>query len=103
MMCRHCALAREHVCLDLGFAPPSNNYLSPGDMLAPEIYFPLKLFVCERCWLVQTEDYPREGELFRADYAYFSSVSTSWLGHAALYVDMITNRLNLNAHSLVVE
>lgn len=103
MNCRHCETPLEHVFLDLGFAPPSNAYLSAADLRAPEQYFPLKLFVCDQCWLVQTEDYSRSDELFTKDYAYFSSVSTTWLAHARSYVDMITTRLGLNAYSFVIE
>ena len=69
MKCRHCGKALQHQFLDLGFAPPSNAYLNPEDLHAPELYFPLKLHVCDRCWLVQTEDYSRSDELFTADYA----------------------------------
>ena len=103
MNCRHCANPLEHVFLDLGFAPPSNAYLSPADLNKPERYYPLKLFVCEHCWLVQTEDYTQADELFSDDYAYFSSVSQSWLAHAAGYTDMITKRLGLNKQSHVIE
>ncbi|MDP2035608.1 MAG: class I SAM-dependent methyltransferase [Polaromonas sp.] len=103
MNCRHCSAPLEHVFLDLGFAPPSNAYLSAADLQAPEKYFPLKLFVCNKCWLVQTEDYSRSDELFTKDYAYFSSVSTTWLAHARSYVEMITARLGLGAGSFVIE
>ena len=103
MNCRHCAKPLEHVFLDLGFAPPSNAYISPADLNKPERYYPLKLFVCEHCWLVQTEDYTQADELFSDDYAYFSSVSQSWLAHAAGYTDMITKRLGLNKQSHVIE
>lgn len=103
MNCRHCSAPLEHVFLDLGFAPPSNAYLSAADLQAPEQYFPLKLFVCNKCWLVQTEDYSRSDELFTKDYAYFSSVSTTWLAHARSYVEMITARLGLGAGSFVIE
>ena len=103
MKCRHCHEPLQHVFLDLGFAPPSNAYLSAADLLAPERYFPLKLFVCDHCWLVQTEDYAQADELFRADYAYFSSISQSWLEHAARYVRMISARLALGKDSLVME
>lgn len=103
MNCRHCNSALEHVFLDLGFAPPSNAYLNGDALLQPELYFPLKLFVCEHCWLVQTEDYSRADELFSHDYAYFSSVSKSWLDHAASYAQMITKRLNLGKESFVIE
>jgi SAM-dependent methyltransferase len=101
--CRHCAHSLQHVFLDLGFAPPSNAYLTAADLRAPETYFPLKLFVCERCWLVQTEDYARADELFRSDYAYFSSTSRLWLDHAARYCQQISERLRLGSASHVVE
>ncbi len=103
MNCRHCAHPLEHVFLDLGFAPPSNAYLSQADLSKSERYYPLKLFVCEHCWLVQTDDYTEADELFSDDYAYFSSVSQSWLAHAAGYTDMITKRLGLNKQSHVIE
>jgi SAM-dependent methyltransferase len=101
--CRHCRNPLRHVFLDLGFAPPSNAYLSVEDLTRPERYFPLKLFVCDQCWLVQTEDHARADELFPADYAYFSSTSSTWLEHAARYAAMIRERLALNAGSWVIE
>lgn len=103
MNCRHCHNPLEHVFLDLGFAPPSNAYLTAVDLKSPERYFPLKLFVCEHCWLVQTEDYAQADELFNSDYAYFSSVSQGWVAHAARYVDTITRLLNLGKDSFVIE
>lgn len=103
MNCRYCHTPLEHVFLDLGFAPPSNAYLNAERLLAPEVYFPLKLFVCHHCWLVQTEDYCRAEELFTSDYAYFSSVSSSWLAHAASYSSMIRERLSLDSSSFVIE
>ena len=57
MKCRHCGTPLAHTFLDLGFAPPSNAYLSAGDLHKPEVYYPLKIKVCDQCWLVQTEDY----------------------------------------------
>lgn len=103
MNCRHCANPLSHVFLDLGCAPPSNNYLSSDALGRPEAVYPLRLFVCERCWLVQTEDFARREELFASDYAYFSSTSRSWLEHAAHYVEMITKRLGLGPSSFVIE
>ena len=103
MNCRHCNTALEHVFIDLGCAPPSNAYLTAADLSAPELYFPLKLFVCSRCWLVQTEDYAGAKELFRNDYAYFSSVSQTWLDHAARYASMISRKLQLDSKSFVIE
>jgi hypothetical protein len=103
MKCRNCDQPLHHVFLDLGYAPPSNAYLSASDLNKPERYYPLKLFVCEHCWLVQTEDYAQADELFTHNYAYFSSISQSWLNHAERYTDMITKRLGLNKSSQVIE
>ena len=103
MKCRFCDEQLIHPFIDLGTAPPSNAYLSKEDLSQPELYYPLKLFVCHRCWLVQTEDYAKANELFRPDYAYFSSVSTSWLDHAAQYSAMICDRLQLDNSSFVIE
>jgi hypothetical protein len=101
--CRHCQAYLQHVFIDLGFAPPSNDYLNAEDLHAPEKYFPLKIFICDSCWLAQTEDYSTAGELFRKDYAYFSSTSADWLAHAQAYCSMITQRLSLSSHSFVIE
>ncbi len=103
MKCRHCSSSLEHVFLDLGFAPPSNAYLSRKELHTSEIYLPLKVFVCDNCWLVQTEDYSCSEELFTKDYAYFSSISSSFLEHASNYCKMIIQRLNLNEKSFVIE
>jgi SAM-dependent methyltransferase len=89
--------------LDLGTAPPSNAYLRPEQLHAPELWFPLRLLVCETCWLVQTEDYAGREALFTNDYAYFSSYSSSWLAHAARYVEAMRERLGLGPQSCVVE
>ena len=103
MKCRHCHTPLEHVFLDLGFAPPSNAYLSKDQLQQAEVYLPLKLFVCDQCWLVQTEDFTQADDLFRYDYAYYSSTSSSWLAHAAKYVTHITERFGLGSQSFVVE
>lgn len=103
MRCRHCDTSLEHSFVDLGFAPPSNAYLDTEDLSSPETHYPLRVKVCHRCWLVQTEDYTRAEELFSAEYAYFSSTSTSWLEHAATYAGMITKRLKLGSENFVVE
>jgi SAM-dependent methyltransferase len=103
MKCRHCCEPLQRTFLDLGFAPPSNSYLSEAELSAPEIYFPLKLKVCENCWLVQTEDYAQADLFFSKDYAYFSSTSTSWLEHAAAYSKAMIERLGLGTDSFVIE
>jgi hypothetical protein len=102
MSCRHCGAPLEHVFLDLGYAPPSNAYRDAGSLKAPELTFPLKLYVCDRCWLVQTEDYARADELFDSEYAYFSSTPPTWLD-AARYFEMARARFALDARSFVIE
>jgi hypothetical protein len=82
MNCRHCAQPLEHVFLDLGFAPPSNAYLTADDLHAPETWYPLKLYVCAHCWLVQTEDYARADELFRRTTPISHPPPATWLAHA---------------------
>ncbi|WP_082963783.1 class I SAM-dependent methyltransferase [Mycobacterium sp. 852002-51961_SCH5331710] len=103
MKCRHCDALLRNTFIDLGFAPPSNAYLVTEDLSKPEVYYPLRVKVCERCWLVQTEDYALADELFSADYAYFSSTSSGWLIHAATYASMITERLRLGSDAFVIE
>jgi len=103
LKCRHCAAELERVCLDLGSAPPSNAYLSDATLRAPELWYPLRLLVCERCWLVQTEDHAGREALFGDDYAYFSSFSSSWLAHAEAYVQAMRERFGLSSASLVSE
>jgi len=101
--CRHCGTPLTHTFLDLGFAPPSNAYLTKEDLSKPEKYYPLNIKVCDQCWLVQTEDYAQADELFSPDYAYFSSTSSGWLEHAKRYSQQMTEMLNLDSDSHVVE
>ncbi|WP_300156645.1 class I SAM-dependent methyltransferase [Solidesulfovibrio sp.] len=103
MNCRNCRTPLREVFLDLGSAPPSNAYLTEAALRTPETAFPLRLFVCHNCFLVQTEDYAGAEALFTPDYAYFSSVSSSWCAHAARYAAMIRELLGLGPDSLVVE
>lgn len=103
MKCRHCSTDVELPFLDLGTSPPSNAYLSKAQLAAPEIWFPLRLLVCTECWLVQTEDHAGREALFTDDYAYFSSVSRSWLAHAERYVGEMSDRFSLSDANMVVE
>lgn len=103
MKCRHCGLLISLPFLDLGSAPPSNAYLSKIDLNGPETWFPLRLLVCENCWLVQTEDHAGREALFTQNYAYFSSYSSTWLAHAQHYVSEMVERFHLDKHSRVVE
>lgn len=103
MKCRHCSSELKLPLVDLGSAPPSNSYLTEQTLHAPEKWFPLRVLVCEECWLVQTEDFAQANELFDADYAYFSGFSTSWLAHCERYVIDIVETLGLDSSSHVVE
>ncbi len=103
MKCRHCGAELALPLIDLGSAPPSNAYLTEQTLRAPEKYFPLRVLVCTECWLAQTEDYAGADELFSADYAYFSSYSTTWLQHAGRYIADMVERFNLNVASHVIE
>jgi len=103
MKYRHCGTEISFTLIDLGTAPPSNAYLTQDGLHAPEKWFPLRVLVCENCWLVQTQDFAQANELFDADYAYFSSFSSSWLAHAERYVAKMSSELRLGESSHVVE
>jgi SAM-dependent methyltransferase len=103
MQCRHCGHTLQHPFLDLGSAPPSNAYLTKEALSAPEMWFPLRVLVCDQCWLVQTEDHAGREALFSKDYAYFSSFSSSWLAHSERYVENMVSRFGLGKESCVVE
>lgn len=103
MKCRHCTSELKLPMVDLVSAPPSNAYLTEQTLRAPEKWFPLRVMVCEECWLVQTEDFSRADELFDADYAYFSGFSSSWLAHSERYVSEMIARFSLGNQSHVVE
>lgn len=103
MKCRHCQSEDMGPFLDLGTAPPSNSYVRPADLGGPELWYPLVIRVCNNCRLVQTEDFASRETFFSESYAYFSSFSTSWLGHAEAYVAAMVERFGLNSASRVVE
>ena len=91
MNCRHCKKFLKHIFLDLGSTPPSNAYLNKNDLSKPENNYPLKVYVCEKCWLVQTKDVVNKKIFFNNHYPYFSSTSSSWVQHAKKYVNKICN------------
>ncbi len=103
MNCRGCGACLSLPLIDLGTSPPSNAYLRAEQWDQAEQWVPLKVQVCQQCWLVQTEDYTRADHLFDADYAYFSSFSSTWLQHARDYVAQMVERFGLDARSRVVE
>ena len=103
MKCRHCQHLLTLPFIDLGAMPPSNAYPASLEQCAQEKSYPLKVWVCENCWLVQTEDYNKAAELFTADYAYFSSTSTTWVAHAQRFADQAITQLSLSSNSFVLE
>jgi 2-polyprenyl-3-methyl-5-hydroxy-6-metoxy-1,4-benzoquinol methylase len=103
MNCRGCATPLALPLIDLGTSPPSNAYVRVDQLEQSEQWVPLKVAVCQQCWLVQTEDYTSADSLFDAEYAYFSSFSSTWLTHAERYVSEMVERFGLTADSRVVE
>jgi 2-polyprenyl-3-methyl-5-hydroxy-6-metoxy-1,4-benzoquinol methylase len=100
--CRFCGTPLAHTFLDLGATPPANRYLDPGDLRKPEPYFPLQVYVCGSCFLVQLEAVCAPEDLF-GDYAYFSSYSNAWLRHAEAYVEQVIGRFGIGPRHQVVE
>ena len=103
MKCRYCSNNLNHEFVDLINTPPSNSYLFQDELNEPETYFPLKVFVCENCFLVQVDEYKKSDEIFNKNYAYFSSYSRTWLEHSKKYTDYIIQRFGYNEQSLVIE
>ncbi len=103
MHCRYCKTELKHVFIDLVNAPPSNSFLSGDQLNDPEVFYPLKVFTCHRCFLVQIDEYKKSNAIFNHEYVYFSSYSTSWLAHSKSYSDLMTERFGLDGRSLVVE
>jgi SAM-dependent methyltransferase len=101
--CRHCGAPLHHEVIDLGHQPPSNAYLTADQLLKPEVTYPLKVYLCTQCWLMQLPAHAAAAELFTADYAYFSSTSSSWCAHAERFVTSAIQRLGLTVDSQVVE
>ena len=100
--CRFCSASLRTMMVDLGMSPLANAYLTAEQLHQMEPFYPLRVYVCERCWLVQLEAFTAPESIF-SDYAYFSSYADSWLQHAKAYVAMAVERFSLNATSHVVE
>jgi hypothetical protein len=101
--CRSCGASLTSVLVDLGMTPISNAFIRADHASFGERFYPLKSFVCDRCWLVQLEDFESPETHFHADYVYFSSFSDSWLAHARSFVEKAVKRLALGAKSRIVE
>lgn len=101
--CRHCGNDLSLKLISLGLSPVANDYVEPAAYMKAEPFYPLEAFVCGECRLVQTRDLLAASDIFRADYAYFSSHSSSWLDHASTYVNYMSERFHLGANSRHVE
>jgi SAM-dependent methyltransferase len=100
--CLFCGAPLRHVFIDLGMSPLCESYVPEEKLNSMEPFYPLTVYVCEKCYLVQLHEYVSPADIF-TEYAYFSSYADSWVQHAKNYTDMITERLGLNAKSFVVE
>lgn len=104
MKCRHCKKKLKHCFVDLGTAPPSNSYLNKTQLDSHEKYYPLKVFVCGNCWLVQVIDYAGRDIFFNEFYPYFSSISSSFIEHSRKYVEYVIKRFDLKTNkSKIIE
>lgn len=100
--CRFCETPLRHTFADLGMSPLANSYLKPAQLQQMEPFYPLHVYVCKVCYLVQLPVFESPEEIF-SDYAYFSSYSESWLKHAKTYTDLMVGRFGFNSHSQVIE
>lgn len=103
MLCRFCKTPLHQEFIDLYNAPASNSFLTKEQLNEPEVFYPLKVFVCDNCFLVQVDEYKKSDAIFDSNYAYFSSYSTTWLAHSKKYTEMAIQRFRLGKDSLAVE
>ena len=103
MNCRFCGKALSHEFIDLLNAPPSNAFLTKDQLNEPEVFYPLKLFVCDSCLLVQIDEYKKSSDIFNSGYVYFSSFSRTWLAHAKQYTDTMIAKHGYDQNSLIIE
>lgn len=100
--CRFCAAPLQHSFVDLGMSPPCQNHITPSQLNAMEAFYPLHAYVCDKCWLVQLEEFVAPADIF-SEYAYFSSYADSWVAHAKHYCDMMIERFGIGSQSKVAE
>ena len=100
--CRFCQAPLEHDLVDLGLSPIANAFVNRDQPTDDEAFYPLHVFVCSNCFLVQLEEFESPDEIF-SDYVYFSSYSDSWLAHANKFVVDVSERFGFSSDSLVME
>jgi 2-polyprenyl-3-methyl-5-hydroxy-6-metoxy-1,4-benzoquinol methylase len=103
MLCRFCKTELTNVFIDLINSPASNSFLTKEQLNEPEVFFPLKVYTCSNCFLVQIDEYQKSNDIFDDEYVYFSSFSTSWLAHAKKYTEKMIERFDFSAKSQVIE
>lgn len=103
MNCRFCKNKLSHEFADLGFSPPSNSFLHSAQLNEPEVFYPLRIMLCDKCFLVQIDEFAKHDDIFSKDYVYFSSFSMSWLQHAKSYTELMVERFGFNQSSQVIE
>lgn len=103
MQCRFCKKELTDVFIDLVNSPASNSFLTREELNEPEVFFPLKVYTCSGCFLVQVDEYKKSDAIFDSNYVYFSSYSQSWLAHAKRYTESMIDRFGYSGSSLVVE
>ena len=103
MLCRFCKEELKDVFIDLVNSPPSNSFLTMQQLNEPEVFFPLKVYTCNNCFLVQVDEYKKSDAIFDDEYVYFSSFSSSWLAHAKKYTEKMIDRFGFSDKSQVIE
>lgn len=103
MKCRLCNANLEHVFVDLGSSPAANSFLTKDQLNEPEVWYPMKLYVCHVCWLVQMDEYKKATEIFNEDYPYYSSHSPNNVARAKEYVEMMCERFGYGKESEILE
>lgn len=103
MQCRFCKTELSTVFIDLVNSPASNSFLKDEQLNEPEVFYPLKVYTCHQCFLVQVDEYKKSDAIFNSEYVYYSSYSKSWLEHARKYTEMMIDRFGFDSQSTVVE
>lgn len=103
MKCRFCKTELEHTFIDLVNSPASNSFLTKEQLSEPETFYPLKVYTCHNCFLVQVDEHKKSDAIFNNDYVYFSSYSSSWLNHAKKYTEQMIEKFGFNEQSQVIE
>ena len=103
MQCRFCKTELTNVFIDLVNSPASNSFLVKEQLPEPETFYPLKVFTCHKCFLVQVDEFKKSDSIFDNSYVYFSSYSKSWLAHAKEYVKMMMKRFGIDNTWQVIE